>query len=200
MNRMKISDSKQYNILKSLGIFRSKEAQKVANVSWTTLSRWVTDGYIKRVARGLYIHPKSPIKPEELDFAMTCTHFGTKAVIGGLSALFYYGLIDQAPQQIWVIIPSSSKDQSSIGRFKCLRTTTTLNYGINEKKYFKITNIERTLIESLKFSSKIGLRIVIKATRLALEENLTTLTQLGQMADKLKMNKVLEKYWESIVV
>ncbi len=146
------------------------------------------------------MHPKSSIKPEELDFAITCTHFGAQAVIGGLSALFYYGLIDQAPQQIWVIIPPSRKDQTSMGQFKCLRTTTTLSYGIHEKKYFRITNIERTLIESLKFSSKIGPRIAIQATRLALEENLTTLAQLGRMADNLKMSKILEKYWESIVV
>ena len=145
------------------------------------------------------MHPESLINPEEMDFAIACTRFGRESAIGGPSALFYYRLIEQVSQQVWVIVPSSTRDQSHHSKFKCLRTKTKLKHGVNHKKYFKITNIERTLIESLKFSSKIGLNTVIKAMRKAIEEGLTTEVKIGRMATKLKMENVLKKYWAAIV-
>ena len=185
--------------LKSLGVVSRKDVLKSARISWSTLFHWVQDGHIKRVARGFYMHPESSIAPEELAFAIACARFGSKAAIGGATALFYYGLTEQVSQQIWVIVPSATRNQSSSNQFKCLRTKTNFKYGINRKKYFKITNIERTLIESLKFSSKIGLNIVIKAIRRAIEEELTTEVKIGQMASQVKMENFWEKYWEIIL-
>ncbi len=188
-----------YNQLKSLGIFSTKEALGKLKISQPTLSRWATEGRIKRINRGLYIHSEFTIDPEELDFAIACNHFGPQSAVGGLSALFHYQLIEQIPQQIWMVVPSSRKDQSSECKYKCLRTNTTLEFGIDNKKYFRITNIERALLEAMKFATKIGPRIVIAATRKAFEEALTTESKLGKMAKKLEMKTVLKKYWEAIV-
>ena len=185
--------------LRLLGVVSQKDVLKSAGISWSTLSRWVRDGHIKRVGRGLYMHPESSIAPEEIGFAIACIRFGPKAAIGGVTALFHYGLIEQVPQQIWVVVPSVTRDQSASNQFKCLRTKTNLKYGIDSKKYFKITNVERTLIESLKFSSKIGLNIVVKAFRRAIEEELTSGVKIGRMASLLKMENFLEKYWEIIL-
>ena len=186
--------------LQSMGLFKSNEIQKKIGISQSTLSRWVSKGFIKHVSRGLYIHPQSSVLPEYLDFAIACSHFGPKSAIGGLSALFYYGLIEQAPEQVWLIVPSSRKYESAQRKYKCLRTHTSLRIGIDKKKYFKITNIERTLLEAMKFATKIGQRTAISSTRKAFEEKLTTEKKLVQMSSRLKMKNVLEKYWEAIVV
>ena len=152
------------------------------------------------MSRGLYIHPESSVLPEYLDFAIACSHFGFKSVIGGLSALFYYGLIEQAPEQVWLIVPPARKDESTQKKYKCLRTNTSLTIGIDKKQYFKITNVERTLLEAMKFSTKIGQRTAISSARKALREGLTTEKKLVQMSSRLKMKNVLEKYWEAIVI
>ena len=68
------------------------------------------------------------------------------------------------------------------------------------KKYFKITNVERTLLEAMKFATKIGQRTAISATRKALREGLTTEKKLVQMSSRLKMKNTLEKYWEAIII
>ena len=193
-------DRTTYKKLQSLGLFKPNEVQKEIGISQSTLSRWVSKGFIKHVSRGLYIHPQSSVLSEHLDFAIACSHFGLKSAIGGLSALFYYGLIEQAPEQVWLIVPSSRKDESAQRKYKCLRTHTSLRIGIDKKKHFKITNIERTLLEAMKFATKIGQRTAISSTRKAFEEKLTTEKKLVQMSSRLKMKNVLEKYWESIVV
>ena len=186
--------------LQSMGLFGPNDVQKKIGISQSTLSRWVDKGFIKHVSRGLYTHPESPVLPEYLDFAIACSHFGFKSAIGGLSALFYYGLIEQAPEQVWLIVPPSRKDESIQRKYKCLRTHTSLRIGIDKKKYFKITSIERTLLETMKFAIKIGQRTAISSARKALRERLTTEKKLTQMASRLKMKNALEKYWEAIVI
>ena len=63
-----------------------------------------------------------------------------------------------------------------------------------------MTNIERSIIEGLWFRTKIGERTAINAARTALKQGLTTERKLGEMAKKLKLRSVFEKYWEAIVV
>ena len=186
--------------LQSMGLFKPDEIQKKIGISQSTLFRWVNQGFIKHVSRGLYIHPQSSVLPEHLDFAIACTRFGSKSAIGGLSALFYYGLIEQAPEQVWLIVPPSRKDESTQKKYKCLRTHTSLRVGIDKKKYFKITNIERTLLEAMKFATKIGQRTAISSARKAFREGLTAEKKLVQMSSRLKIKNILEKYWEAIVI
>ena len=190
--------------LQAMGLFKFNEVQKKIGISRSTLYRWTNKGFIKHISRGLYIHPaldlQSSVFPEHLDFAIACSHFGSKSAIGGLSALFYYGLIEQAPEQVWLLVPSFRKDESTQKRYKCLRTHTSLKIGIDKKEYFRITNMERTLLEAMKFATKIGQRIAISSTRKALKEGLTTEKRLVQMSSRLKMKNVLKKYWEAIIV
>ena len=193
-------DRATHKKLQSIGLFKFNEVQKKIGISQSTFYRWVNKGLIKRISRGFYIHPQSSVLPEYLDFAIACSHFGSKSIIGGLSALFYYGLIEQAPEQVWLIVPPSRKDESSQKKYKCLRTHTSLRIGVDKKEYFKITSVERTLLEAMKFSTKIGQRTVMSSVRKALKERLTTEKKLAQMSSRLKMKNVLQKYWEAIVV
>ncbi len=183
--------------LKKIGLFSAAIASAKFGVSQPTLSRWVKAGLIERVGRGLYQHPEADLNIEYLDFAVACATFGSESAIGGLSALSFYGLIEQVPTQIWLVVAPEKRNSKSL--YRCLRTQTSFRYGIEKKDSFYITNIERTLIESLKFASKIGPRIVIQATRKAIQQGLTNEVKLGQMARRLKLHKTLEKYWEAIV-
>lgn len=185
------------NKLKSIGLFTSREARIKFGVSQPSLSRWLAEGLILRAGRGLYYHPEASVSLETLDFAVACAKFGPKSAIAGLSALFHYQLIDQVPSQIWVLVSPARKDRSPL--YRCLRTKTTLRFGINSIGSYRITNLERTLIEAFKFATKIGPRIAIQATRKALRDGITTEKKLGEMAENLKLRNTLEKYWESIV-
>ena len=184
------------DVFKNKGVF-SLEGVKKLGISHQTLYRWIEQGKIQQVGRGTFLHSSSELPPEEYDYATACAKFGTQAAIGGLTALFKYGLIEQVPQQVWVVVPSNRK--TSQGIYRCLRTTTKFKEGIENFGHYRITNIERTLLEALKFASKIGPRVAIHATRKAIQDGLTTEMKLGKLADKLKLRKVFEKYWEAII-
>lgn len=183
--------------LEYFGLMGSAQLRKHLGVSQATLTRLVKNESITRLDYGLYIHPDCEIPPQELDFAVACARFGTKSAVGGLTALFHYGLTDQAPSQVWVIAPPQKSDHNRF--YRAMRTKTPSSVGINKFEFYRMTNIERTIVEALRFSSKIGERIAISAARKAIQQKLTTEKKLGEMATKLKLRPVIEKYWESIV-
>jgi predicted transcriptional regulator of viral defense system len=186
------------NLVKKLGIVTARQIQNKLGISQPTLSRWVKSGDLLKLSHGFYIHPKFEIPAEELDFAVACAKFGSQSAIGGLTALFHYGLTEQPPAQVWVVVPPIKAYSSPY--YKTLRTKTSLKEGIDIFKFYRITSIERTIIEALKFSTKIGPRIAINAARTALREGKTTEKKIGEMAKKLKSRPAFEKYWEAIVL
>ena len=79
--------------IKKLGIFTLSQAQKLG-LSQQNLSKLVKQTKIKRVSRGIYVHPEAKLS-REVEFQIACSKLGPKAVIGGLSALFYYNLAEE---------------------------------------------------------------------------------------------------------
>jgi predicted transcriptional regulator of viral defense system len=182
--------------LKVLGIFRTADARRLG-VSQPTLSRWVAAGKIQRLSAGLYQHPDYEIAAENRDYAVAISKFGPGSVIGGLTALFHYGLIEQVPQRVWVMVPHQVKSSDPL--YRCVRTKTDSHMGVEDHETFRITNLERTLVEALRYSSKIGLRVALRATRTALAEKRTTLQKILRQAKELGLEKFVERHWEAIV-
>ena len=162
-----------------------------------TLSRLSQEGAVELVSHGLYLHPDSSIPPEEIDLAIAQKKFGKDATIGGITALYHYGLIDQVPTQIWVMVPAEKQTHDPL--YRLLRIKTPLDIGITQHKSFNITNLERTLVEAFRYASKIGLRTAIRATQRAIEEGRTSLERIAQMAKALHLPQFLNPYWEVLI-
>ena len=182
--------------LKSLGVFRVTDAKRLG-ISQPTLSRLLADKQITRLGSGLYMHPDSAVKAEEHDYIVACEKFGPFSTIGGMTALFHYGLIEQIPHRIWVMVPYNVRAEATL--YRCIHTKTDLRIGIEVHDNYRITNLERTLVEALRYASKIGLRIALRATRTALFEKRTTLSKILAQAKALGLEKFVEKHWEAIV-
>ena len=183
-------------ILKNLGIFRTGEAI-TAGVSQPTLSRLAAAGTITRLEYGLYSHPAADLELSELDFAIACARLGEKSIIGGLTALFRHGLTSQVPDRIWVMVPPSVRSTRKL--YRILRTRNDPTVGVEERRTYRITGIERSVIEALQYATKIGLQSAISAARRAIAEGLTTEKKLHEMAKKLRVENAFTKFWEAIV-
>lgn len=181
--------------IKKLGIFTLEQAKRLG-ISQQNLSRLVQQGRIKRVSRGIYVHPEAQLD-REIEFQVACAKLGPDAVVGGLSALFYYNLAEQVPGQTWVLVPPQKMTSDS--SYRLIRTQRSLVKGVNQKNGYKIVTIERAIIEGLKLATKIGERTAIKAARDAIRQKQTTLNKLSRMAKELCLDSVLTKYFEVIV-
>jgi predicted transcriptional regulator of viral defense system len=182
--------------LKNKGIVTTKELTK-HKISEATLSRLVKSGQLERLTKGLYIHPESTaIKPEDFDFIFACTKFGRASVIGGITALFHYDLIEQVPTQIWVIVKKGTRTKDK--RFRLIPMDKINREGIIQNKNYRITSIERTIVEAFVYANRIGLRTAIEAITRAIKRKLTTINKISNIARKMKQEKALIKNWEAI--
>ncbi|MBL7554645.1 MAG: type IV toxin-antitoxin system AbiEi family antitoxin domain-containing protein [Bdellovibrionaceae bacterium] len=181
--------------LKKLGPFTLEQA-KAIGISHQELSRLVKEEKIHRMERGIYLHPKAKA-PREIDFQIACTKFGPASVVGGLTALSYYNLANQVPQQTWILV--SPEQRTSSKGYRLIRTKTPLNVGVIQGNGFRIVSIERAIAEGFKLASKIGERTAIKAARIAIQQKQTTLKKIGVMAKELGLDAYLTKYFEAII-
>ena len=196
INKKKYSTEGALEKLKSRGYFGVSEAFSVG-ISKYTLSRLASKNKILRVGYGVYIHPESEISPEEQDFVRACSKFGPDSVIGGITALFHYHLIEQVPQVIWVIVPQEKQTRDKF--YRLIRVKSVKKIGIVRNKYFSITNIERTLVEAFVYAKKIGIRTAMEAITKAIKDQKTNLTKVMEMARELGYENIIRKHWESII-
>jgi len=177
------------------GLFSTGDAEK-AGLSRPALSRLVQQGTFLRVGRGLYMHKSAKSSPTEIGFQIACAKFGPQSAVAGLSALFHYNLVEQVPQQTWILVPET-KTTKSIG-YRLLRTKVNRTVGIVNKDRYRIVSVERALVEGLKLSSKIGERTALRAVREALSKRLTTEKKIGEMAKALDLFPIFIRYSEAI--
>lgn len=188
-------NKQQETKLKKLGIFTLPQAENLG-LSQQELSRLVAEKKIKRVSRGIYLHPESNLEAD-VGFQIACAKFGPEAAIGGLSALFHYNLAEQVPGHTWVMVPTERKTRES--GYKLIRTKVSLDKSIITENGYRIVSIERAILEGLKFIKKIGERTAVKAARDSLAKRQTTELKLGKAAKELGLESVLTKYLEVIV-
>ena len=190
------SSQKSLRLLAKKGTFRLDDARR-AGISHTTVLRLVTQGIITRLERGLYaISGNEPIG-EEGDYSIVKKRFGAKAVIGGLTALSHYKLIDEVPSKIWVLVPPEVRTRER--KYRLLRTKRSLTIGTAKVQDYQIVTLERALVDGLLFSSKIGERVVKTAILRALRSKLTNQNKIFEMARRLGALSVIDREWQSIL-
>ncbi len=187
-------NKQQESKLKKLGIFTLTQA-KVIGFSHQRLSRLVQEEKLIRVGRGLYVHPESGLS-RNIDYQVACKKFGPKSVIGGLTALFHYNLIEQIPGQVWVLVLPAQTTHAQL--YRLIRSKIKLNRGIISENGYRIVTIERAVLEGLKMATKIGERTAVQAARAALSTRQTTEEKLSRTAKELGLESVLTKYFEVI--
>jgi predicted transcriptional regulator of viral defense system len=181
--------------LKKLGPFTLDQAREIG-VSHQQLSILVKEEKIHRLQHGIYLHPKANIQ-REIDFQIAYKKFGPNSVVGGITALFHYNLIDQVPTQTWVLVPPDKRVSSK--RYRVIRTKTPLDIGVIEGNGYRIVSIERAIVEAFKLASKLGERMAIHACRVAIQQRQTTLKKIGTMAKELGLESYITKHFEAII-
>jgi predicted transcriptional regulator of viral defense system len=183
-------------------IFTSQYARQ-QGVSPRMLSYFVSKGLLVRVSHGVY--------------AMNGTHDGfdlqsilerisieiPQGVIGRLSALKYYGLLDESPALVEVIVPTDNIPKRKIEdvSFFCAPRKSLrgeIKSGIETKGKIRVTSLDRTLIECLRTG------VTIKVVRDAFEEAQRkglkpSLSQMAKFADILRVQGKFDRFKESIL-
>lgn len=178
-----------------LGVFRTAGAIEVG-ISQPRLSRMVASGFVEKLESGIFIH-RDAEWPENLEFVVACLRVGSQSTIGGLSALFYYGLTDQAPDQTWLMVPTAGRGKYP--NYRIIYTNHDPTVEVEDHGSWRVVTIERAIIEAFKYQTKLGFQTALTAARTAILEGKTTEEKLHKAAKKMRLWPTLSKNWEAIV-
>lgn len=183
--------------LAKLPSFTLAEANKIG-LSHPEVLGLVKKEAITRLQRGLYSVAGNEPLGQEGDYVLADKKFGGKGVIGGLTALSHYALLDESPSQIWVLVPPEIRTTDR--RYRLIRTTRDLTEGVQDRGEYRISSLERALVDALVYSTKIGEQVSRLAILRALRRKLTTPEKIFSMAKKMDQLPALENEWSAILV
>lgn len=174
-------------------IFTAADA-KSEGISRYQIELLLGQGSIERLGRGVYRKNGGDV-PQEEWFRVATLWVGEPSAICLISALAYYNLTDEIPKQTWIMVP-----QAKLSRHKGLRLVRLRsphwNLGIEKHDKFWITSVTRTVVDSFLHSRIVGNQIAISALKTSIEEELTTVRAVYEMALKLGVGKRLLPYVE----
>lgn len=160
-------------------------------------------GDLEMVSRGLYrlTAMPDPSLPDLIPVAKKIPN----SVICLISALALHEITTQIPHFVYVAVPSTAhKPAISYPPMRYFwYSEKLLKTGVEERKIdgciIRIFNIEKTLIDCIKFRNRIGMDIVLEALKLYWQKGKTNLDRLFEYAKLFRVEKVLKPIMETIV-
>ncbi len=178
---------------------RDVEALGIARAYLTRLERL---GLLERRARGVYVLADAPVS-EHHSLALAAK-LVPRGVVCLLSALRFHGLTTQDPHEVWMAI--DFKARKPLVEFPVLRIVRfsgrSLAEGIEthliEAVPVRIYSPAKTVADSFKYRSKIGMDVAIEALRDALRKRKATVDDIYRFAKVCRVANVIRPYLEAI--
>jgi len=160
-------------------------------------------GALELISRGLYrlVEISAPSLPDFIPVAKRIPH----GVICLISALAFHEITTQIPQFVYVALPRQAHKPAIT--YPPMRyfwyTEKLLNTGVQKHSIdgctFKIFDIEKTLVDCVKFRNKIGMDVVLEALKMYWHSRKTNLDKLFEYAKLFRVEKILKPIMETIV-
>lgn len=160
-------------------------------------------GDLEVVSRGLYrlVDMPDPSLPDFIPVSKKIPN----GVICLISALAYHQITTQIPHFVYVALPSQAHKPAIT--YPPMRffwySEKLLTTGLEEHHIdgclVRIFNVEKTLVDCVKFRNKIGMDVVVEALKMYWKNGEANLDQLFQYAKIFRIEKVLRPIMETIV-
>ena len=184
-----------------LGFVRARDLASVG-AAGGTLQHLLKTGSLVKVGRGLYALTNR--KQTELDDLGPIAIKYPRLVFCLLTALQLHGLTMQSPHELWVAIGQKARAPSIEYPPLHVVRMSDVDYGITMVSVdgvvqIPVTNVAKTIADSFKFRSKIGLDVALEALRDAWQKKKVTMDDLWQAAEHCRVANVMRPYMESLV-
>jgi predicted transcriptional regulator of viral defense system len=154
----------------------------------------VQSGEVQNPHRGIFCLAGVDLS-QEAQFRSATIRIGGPSAVCLLSALVHYNLIVEIPRETWLLVPDTKHTAH-----KDIRLVRSRNpkwkIGIVNEEGYRITNIERSIVDTLalKKTTQIG----IQALKSALKDEKTTLDKILKSAKALKVDHRVMSYIEAL--
>jgi len=176
-------------------------AVRTAGIDNKELQKLENEGFLERIARGLYISPA-----DMADEYFLAQHKCGKGVFSHETALYFHNLCDRTPLQLMITIPSGYntkllKEKDAYRFFYCKPelhaigiTSMKSPFGNDVRVYDK----ERTLCDCIKKKNSLDFDLVVSAIKRYMEEKGADFAKLLSYAEMFKIRDIVRQYMEAL--
>lgn len=182
------------------GLFKTKDANEIG-ISNAMLAYYESRGSIERVHHGVYVIAGFEQSYEDGFYEFRYADAATKGqgVIGLISALNFHDLTDEIAHYVFVLIKGSTRFRGGSKYFIVRCHDDKQFIGIEEKEGFKITNLERTIIDCFRYKRIITPEIAYQALKEAIEDKRVDMVKLLEYASIFRIKTKVENALRDIL-
>jgi predicted transcriptional regulator of viral defense system len=169
---------------------------RAAGLSVRSLQSLVQNGEIELLARNIYRVPKADLSEED-QFRVATLLAGEPSAICLISALAHFGLTEVIPRKTWIMVPHTKRSQYTELKLQRSRSPDWI-LGIESHRGYRITNIERSLVDAICYRNKIGTSVAVEALREAVKTKKSSLSKVMSMAKQMKVLHRVLPYIEAL--
>jgi predicted transcriptional regulator of viral defense system len=162
-------------------------------------------GALEKVGPGRYRLPKKRRSTEHHDLAVASAAV-PRSVVCLISALRFHDVGTQLPAEVWIAIPRGARvPRVSVPPLRVLNIAPAVfDLGIEEHRIegqtVRIYSLARTVADCFRFRNKVGLDVALEALTEAWRGKRLSLDELNRIAKKLRLQRVMQPYLETVVV
>jgi len=154
------------------------------------------DGLVEKIARGVYRFCQSDYSEED-QFRAALLRAGKSSAICLISALSFHHLTDLIPNKTWILVPQIKR--TIYKDLKLIRVSHPYwKTGIESGEGYRITSLERTLLDAFTYKRYVGIKTAVDALKTALREQKTSLRKVLDMSLLLNVDARIRPYIESL--
>jgi predicted transcriptional regulator of viral defense system len=192
------------NLARTKSVLRTRDIA-AQGIHTGMLTRMTRSGALERVGPGRYRLVKKQRLTEHHDLIVA-----TAAVAGSvlclLSALRFHDVGTQLPAEVWIAVPRGTRVPSlSAPPLRVVNISPAVfDLGIEEHRIegqtVRIYSLARTVADCFRFRNKVGLDVALEALTEAWRSKRLKLDELNRIAKKLRVQRVMQPYLETVVM
>lgn len=169
------------------------------------LTRMARAGELERVGPGRYRLPAKRRTSEHHDLVMATSAVPGSAVCLA-SALRFHGIGTQLPHQVWIAVPRGTRvPRLQAPPLRVVNVSPAMfDLGVEvhriEGQGVKVYSVARTVADCFRFRNTVGLDVALEALTEAWRGKRLKLDELNRIAKRLRIQRVMQPYVETVVL
>ena len=171
----------------------------------STLTRMTRSGTLEKVGPGRYRLPEGTRATEHHDLAVATTAV-PQSVVCLISALRFHHVGTQLPAEVWIAVPRGTRvPRVSAPPLRVVNISLAVfDLGIEghriEGHTVRIYSLARTVADCFRFRNRVGLDVALEALTDAWRSKRLNLDELNRIAKRLRIQRVMQPYLETVVL
>ena len=192
------------NLARTKSVLRTRDIA-AQGIHTGTLTRMTRSGILEKVGPGRYRLRQTTRATEHHDLVVVSVAVPS-AVVCLVSALRFHNIGTQLPADVWIAVSRGTRvPRLSAPPLRVVNISPAVfALGVEEhrieRQTVRVYSVARTIADCFRFRNKVGLDVALEALTEAWRSKRLKLDELNRIAKKLRVQRVMQPYLETVVM